>query len=629
MTPTEEQLMQPFEIPDRFRADALGTVSLATLVVSIFAVTVTYDFVDYDDQEVVLNNPFVTGGLTWTGLRWAWGLEHRPEVAMWFNWPLTWLTHQWDCQLYGLWAGGHHMTNVVLHACGTVAFFAVLRTLSFSPGAGFVLAAIYGIHPAQIESVAWITSRKNVLSALFFFGAIAAYLRDKTAAERHGRASATLVWNVLGMAAMLSKATTVTLPFVMLLLDWWPLRRVTSGSTPWRVIREKSALWAFAAWTVASGYRAQDTAGAIHGAGSLPDRLGHAAQAVVAYLWMFINPARLSPLYLRSGESCDLGFALACGAFIGVVTLAAAVAAGSRGGIALGWLWFLGTLAPVVGLVQFGGQAWACRHLQIPMAGLLIAAGTACSAVQPRLRQPVARFGWAAALAIIGGCAVLTLRQLPYWRNAPALAQAMLEHNPRDASLWNNLAIVLDRYGAAPPAAIDDLFRQAASLPAPLTRQIEIAHDHGLFLLTQRENAEACEAFRRCLRLARSADQPESGVVGNATTNLAIGLTRLDDTAEAVSLLQSLHGRLPPTPASLNALGNALVADGDHAAALVAFEEALALKPDDVLLLCNAAKAAARAGKQEAARQHLARARASDPHGAAVAAAAAILTASE
>ena len=617
--------MRSFERFDRIGADARAVLALTALVIAVFGITATFDFVDYDDQEVVLNNPFVTNGFTWAGLRWAWGLGRRPDTAIWFNWPLTWMTHQADCQAYGLWAGGHHITNVLLHACGTLAFFAVLRRVPFPCGIAFVLAAIYGIHPAQIESVAWITSRKNVLSALFFFSALLAYMRAHDAANMRRGMATTLPWNALGIAAMLSKATVATLPFVLLLTDWWPLRRIDSARGLWRCIREKAVLLAFAVWTVVIGYRAQDAAGAIHAAVTPLSRLEHATRAVGAYLRMFFWPFRLSPLYLRSEESHALDVTLACGLLIGLITIVAYALLRSRPGITFGWLWFLITLAPTVGLVQFGGQAWACRHLQIPMAGLLIAAGSVYAAVSLRIVPLSTRLALAVAVILIGSSTLLTLYELPIWRDAPSLAQAMLEHNSHDASQWNNFAIVLDRHSAAPPAVIDDLFHHAASLPAPVPQRIEIAHDHGLFLLKQRENERACQAFRECLRQAELAGHMNSRVETNATTNLAVGLTRLEKADEAVSLLRALHDRSPATATSLNALGNAFASGNNHADALAAFEQALPLQPDDILLLCNAATAAKRAGNEPAARGYLARAKACDPQSPAVAAAAAIL----
>ncbi len=622
------------------RADAVAVVSLAVLVTMMFAVTATFDFVDFDDREVVVNNPFVADGVTWPGLRWAWGFGHKPETVDWWNWPLTWMTHQLDCQLYGLWAGGHHLTNVALHTCGTVAFFTVLRMLTFSPGMAFVLAAIYGIHPAQIESVAWITSRKNVLSALFFFGAIAAYLRAHGASVASRGIVATLSWNLLAVGAMLSKATTVTLPLVLLLMDWWPLRRLRlphlgpptddsmPAAGPWRAVGEKSVLFAFAVWTMLLGYRVQNAAGAIHGGFAPLARVGHAARAIVAYLEIFVSPAHLSPVYRTSDQSPPLGVSLACGLLIVGMTVGALFVARTRPAITLGWLWFLVTLAPTVGLVQVGGAAWACRHLQIPMAGLLIAAASVYVAATARFRsfRSVARgLRWAAAALLISLLAVLTSRQLPIWRDAPSLAQAMLEHNPRTSSLWSNLAIVLERHSAATPAVIDELFSRAFALAATTMERVVIAHDHGLFLLKQHDNERACDTFKECLRLARSTDQMESPIVNNATTDLAVGLTRLEKADEAVALLEALHARARTTPTSLNALGNALTACGKHADALEVFERALAFEPDDIVFMCNASTAAMRAGDESTARRYLAQAQKRDPHSPAVAAAAAVL----
>jgi protein O-mannosyl-transferase len=378
--------MRLFKRFDGIRADAAAALVLVVLVIAAFGITATFGFVDYDDQEVVFNNPFVSAGLTWTGLRWAWGLESRPDTPDWFNWPLTWMTHQADCQAYGLWAGGHHVTNIMLHAGGTVAIFAFLRTLPFSLGMAFVMAAIYGIHPAQIESVAWITSRKNVLSALFFFGSLYAFMRAHHAAGSRSSIPATLAWNALGMAALLSKATVATLPLVLLLADWWPLRRIRSASGLWRCIQEKLFLLAFSVWTVVIGYRAQNSAGAIHISEPLLSRLEHAVQAVAAYLWMFISPVHLSPLYLCPEDSFFLTVTLVYGLLIGSITMAALGVARSSPGFTFGWLWFLLTLAPTVGLIPFGGQAWACRHLQIPMAGLLIAGASVCVAATLRCR---------------------------------------------------------------------------------------------------------------------------------------------------------------------------------------------------------------------------------------------------
>jgi len=343
-----------------------------------YAATPWFGFVEYDDPDHVFENPMVVEGLTLDGVVWAFGVGADPAQDGYLNWPLAWLSHMADVSLFGLWAGGHHVVNVLLHAVNAVLVLALGRRLGLGLRVALVVAAVFAVHPAQVESVAWVSERKTVLSMCFMLLSVLAYLRWQ-AASGGGRALGWLfAWNALGVLAILAKPLAVTLPCVLLLLDFSPLGRVRGPTQPaWlaaaaRCVGEKLPLLVCAgldaAWTVA----VQREVGAVE---SLPVavRLAHAVVGYATYLRVFFWPVDLGCVHPHAGMPGVATFVAAAAVLLPMTAACIAAARCGRPVALVGWCWFLGTLVPMVGVVTVGLNGWSDRYLYLPIVGLAIA----------------------------------------------------------------------------------------------------------------------------------------------------------------------------------------------------------------------------------------------------------------
>ncbi len=354
-----------------------GCLLLAVIIV--FEQTATHDFVNFDDPGYVSKNPQISQGLTLNGLRWVFTHSH---VGNWH--PLSGLSHMLDCQLYGLRPAGHHVTNVVLHAATAILLFLVLRQMSGEIWPSALAAAVFAVHPLRAESVAWIAERKDVLSGLFFMltlGAYVAYTRRPFSFRRY------LVVVGLFALGLMAKPMLITLPCVLLLLDYWPLGRLQfpggtnesagrgPGSHPTaarRVLLEKVPLMALAAGSAVATILAQ--AEAVRSVETFPlsARIANAIVSYVAYLGQFVCPVGLSVLYPHPGNGIPA--AKVAGALLLLAAASTGIVLARRRCpyLLVGWLWYLGMLVPVIGLVQVGEQAMADRYTYLPQIGLCI-----------------------------------------------------------------------------------------------------------------------------------------------------------------------------------------------------------------------------------------------------------------
>ena len=342
---------------------------LASAIWVVFGQTLHYDFVNYDDYQYVYENPVVQKGLTWEGFRWA--LTYG-NIGHWH--PLTWLSHMLDCQLYGLQAGGHHLTNILLHGAATILLFLVLRRMTGFLWRSAFVAAVFAIHPLRAESVAWVAERKDVLSAFFFMLTLGAYVRYVKKSKVQSPKSKVyyslmLLFFVLGL---LSKNMLVTMPFVLLLLDYWPLNRL-AGFSPriWlRRVAEKTPLLVLTVGScVATALVPEKMT-----TGKLPIglRLENAVVSYVTYLWQMIHPAGLACLY--PNPTNYLPFWQVAGA-VGLLLAISGAAWAFRKThpcLVVGWLWYLGMMVPVIGIVQISHYAHADRYTYLPQIGLYL-----------------------------------------------------------------------------------------------------------------------------------------------------------------------------------------------------------------------------------------------------------------
>ena len=393
---------------------ALLAALLAIATVASYAPVFRAGFVDIDDPDFVTENPIVARGFTAEGVAAAFREAH---AGNWF--PLTWLSHMGDVAFFGLEPGPHHAVNVALHVANALLLFAALALLTGAPAPSFAAAAIFALHPVSVESVAWISQRKTVLSTGFGFLALACWARWARAGAR-GAYAASLASFALSLMA---KQTLVTLPFLLLVLDVWPLRRTARGARALAV--EKLPFLALAAAASAVTLAVQGEAIATGETFPLAVRLGNAVLSYARYLGLFFWPAKLAVFHPLDPAAVTPAAVAAAAGLLLAVSAAALALARARPYLVTGWLWYLGTLVPVIGLVQVGAQAMADRYAYVPFAGLALAlVFGARDALAAAVSPAAARAAGAAALAAV--CAALgvaTHRQAGKWHDSVALLE--------------------------------------------------------------------------------------------------------------------------------------------------------------------------------------------------------------
>jgi protein O-mannosyl-transferase len=346
---------------------------LAAATAALYFPVSGHAFLTFDDHDYVTANPHIHAGLSWTTLKWAFT---STTAANWH--PLTWLSHALDFQLFGLNPAGHHLDSVLIHAANAVLLFLLLQWATKRAGPSLLVAALFAVHPLNVESVAWVAERKNVLSTLFFFLAIGAYgwYAQRPNWRRY------LLLAAMFAAGLMAKPMVVTLPCVLLLLDYWPLGRIQTGPPGAtgmprfaisKLILEKVPLFFLSALSAVITIKAQRSGQAVRTLHqfSAAVRIENAVVAYASYLWKMLWPARLAPLYPHPGATLPAWqLILSAVVLIGITLLV--VVQRSRRYLLVGWLWFLGTLIPVIGLVQIGDAAMADRYAYIPLIGIFV-----------------------------------------------------------------------------------------------------------------------------------------------------------------------------------------------------------------------------------------------------------------
>lgn len=414
------------------RIDLGLAAALALATIFAYFPTLSNDFVPFDDVTYVLENPQVKAGLTHDSILWAFSTTHGG------NWhPLAWLSHMLDVQIFGLNPVGHHASSLMLHLVNTLLVFGVLLAMTRERWPSFAVAALFGLHPLHVESVAWVSERKDVLSCLFWLLTMAAYV-SYARKPSWTRYVAGLFMFSLGLAA---KSMLVTLPFVLLLADYWPLQRCKDGEVRWpRLFGEKAPYFLLAALFSLLAVIAQGRNNAINPLEtvSLSLRLSNAATAYVAYIAKTFDPRHLVFLY-PFPTSIPAWKTAGAVIFLSAASLAAFLGRRRRPSLFVGWFWYLGSLAPVIGLVQIGVQAMADRYTYIPSIGLGIALvwGVAHAlAATPRFKIWGALAAAALALCLI----TLTRQQVGVWKDGIALFSHALAVMPEHAIARYNLA---------------------------------------------------------------------------------------------------------------------------------------------------------------------------------------------
>ena len=398
--------------------------------ISLVAVTfVAYEpvrhngFVSYDDDTYITKNPNVKDGITRDSVLWAFT---KPRVAFWH--PLTMLSHMLDCEVYGLNPLGHHITNVLIHIANSVLLFLVLRKMTEAMWASAFAAAVFALHPVHVESVAWAAERKDVLSGLFWMLTMLAYIRY---AERPNVKRYVLVLLAFVMGLM-AKPMLVTLPFVLFLLDYWPLERLRNKRDVKSLALEKLPFLVLSAVFSVIAFFAQRGEGALALKLSLPVRIANAAISYLAYIEKMVWPAHLAVFYPHQRYGVPVSDAVFAGIVLVGVSIWIICLARNRKYLFVGWFWYLGTLVPVIGLIQVGSFSMADRYMYIPMVGLLIIVAWAVKdfiANRPRRRIVAAVLAAVILLSVV----LLTRIQVRYWQNSLTLFEHALKVTKNDA----------------------------------------------------------------------------------------------------------------------------------------------------------------------------------------------------
>jgi tetratricopeptide (TPR) repeat protein len=501
----------------------------------IYAPVRQFAFVNSDDPVYVTANPQVLQGLSWANVEWAFT---EAKVPYWH--PLTFLSHMLDVELYGTNAAGHHVTSVLLHIVTAVLLFALLLQMTGAMWRSAVVAALFSLHPLRVESVAWIAERKDVLSTCFWVATTWAYVHYT---RRPGlkRYAAVIGLFALGLMA---KPMIVTLPFALMLLDYWPLDRLRaragdlsrrrSGMSVGALVKEKIPLFVLAFLASLVTFSAQRSIGAVNTLEAIPLslRLANALQSYVAYISDLLWPSRLAALYPYPDAVSPVAVLMAIAVLTGITTFAI-VLRRTQPYLAVGWLWYLGTLLPVIGLIQVGPQARADRFTYVPHIGLLLMLVWGVSELIRRVPKPQVILA-PLATAVLVACTLLSMRQVGMWHDSVTLWERTLH----------------------------------------LTRDNGVAHYNlGVALVTRGDTTKAIAHFQESVRL-----EPDFAYAHN---RLALALDGRGEAAEVTKHLAEVTRIMPNNAESFANLGVALVKQGRTAEAIEAFSQAVLLNPAD------------------------------------------------
>jgi tetratricopeptide (TPR) repeat protein len=563
----------------------LVAAGLAVATVAVYFGVWDHAFLSFDDGLYIVDNPFLREGLSATGLRWA---ATTGFGANWF--PVTWLSLLLDYELHGLEPAGYLATNLVIHVLSSVLLFLVLARMTQAPGRSAFVAGVFALHPLHVESVAWASERKDVLSGLFWMLTLGAWARY-AARPSATRYVAVFVALALGLMA---KPMLVTLPFVLLLLDDWPLGRLRSPEgriEPARLRRlavEKLPLLALVVASSVITLIVQRAGGAMRTLDHVPldERLGNALVAYVRYIGKAFFPSGLAVFYPHPESALPLWQPLAAAAFLVGVSVFAFLGWRRRPYLFMGWFWFVGTLVPVIGLVQVGNQAIADRYTYLPLIGLSIAVTWgAVEAAGRALPRPALRFAGALVLAVLGGTAWLQVR---HWRDDITLFSHAIAVTSDNMVAHTTLGYALIEDGRADEAA--------AHLEEAIRIAPRYAEAHGLLggaRYAQGRLEEAVESYQRAVALDH--EMPRTWI-GLGTAQLGVG--RVEEAAEAFRT--AARQRPDLVPAHTN-LGLALERLGRSEEAEASYRRALALDPGRDDARAQLALVLAARGESEAA----------------------------
>jgi protein O-mannosyl-transferase len=578
----------------------LVCVALAVLTLAVYLQVGNHQFVSFDDDIYVTNNPHTAQGLSLKNV--AWAFTSVDEVTGYWL-PVTFISHMTDVQLFGMNPRGHHLTNVALHICSSVLLLLLLFRTTGSLWRSSFVAALFALHPLHVESVAWVAERKDVLSACFGFLTLICYC--EFAARR--RTAPYLLALACFLLGLMAKPMLVTLPVVMLLLDFWPLGRYTGAearqplaSRLAGLVSEKIPFFACAILSGLVTIYAQNRAGAMNTTDDFPAllRLENAAVSYLRYAYKTLVPADLAVLY-PIPPSIPLWQVAGSLLVLAAVSLAVVRARRNRPYLLMGWCWFLVTLLPVIGLLQVGAQAWADRFSYLPLIGLFImAAWGACDLTGQLPQRAVLLF--LPAGAVVAACAALTWYQLGFWQDNVTLYRHTIAVNAAVPKIHSNLGMALSARGDLDGAIAS--YREALRYNPAL----EKTHNNlGFAYAGKGDLMSATDEYREALRINPRYTE--------ALNNLAVALLKQGDAEGAIRQLRAALEVNPQLFDVRNNLGQVLASRGDLGAAIPEYRESLRLKPGNPSAHNNLGAALARQGDLDGAIREFREALALDP----------------
>ena len=613
-------------------------LALVLSTVAVYWQVWNHDFVNYDDTFYVSRNQNVQSGLTFDSIKWAFTTGHAA------NWhPLTWLSHMLDWELFGANPGRHHLSSLLLHIINTLLLFAVFRQMTGALWRSAFVAGLFALHPLHVESVAWVSERKDVLSTLFWILTMAAYVwYVKQPCFR--RYCLVVVSLVLGLMA---KPMLVTLPFVLLLLDYWPLGRIelrngtvkeagSSGSlSVGRLIAEKIPLFIAAAASSIITFVVQQKGGAMDYTRdySFAVRAANAAISYLAYITKMIWPSGLAMFYPHAGDNISISKAALSAALLVVITVLVIRYSGSRRYLPVGWFWYVGTLVPVVGLVQVGSQAMADRYTYVPLTGLFIIAAWVLPELLAKWRHRKYAF-CACGLTVLAALSICAHLQQRYWRNSITLCEHALAVTEDNDVAHFSMTELLMKQGR-----LEEAIRHNSEAVRISPDYIEALNGFGVALHKAGRLDEAAASYRKALELnpryaavrgnlgavlvdkgdfaaavphcKRALENLESVMVRR---DLAHALTKLGRLREANMEYRKLVQVLPDDLDIRNKLGMVLAKQGKLNEAAIQFTEALRIDPDCAAAHNNLAIGLELQGKFDEAAGHYRQALATSPN---------------
>ena len=553
-------------IKQREKTESQGTFLLALVAMALFILTLLIywrvlgnGFIEYDDGTYVFANPHIQQGITAASLKWAFNIGYAG------NWhPLTWISYMMDYRWFGPKPMGYHLVNLLLHLANTLLLLLVLNRMTSRPGstqAGSLwksafVAALFAVHPLHVESVAWIAERKDVLSTFFWLLTMGAYAlySEKPGIRRY---LPVLLLYALGLMA---KPMVVTLPFVLLLLDYWPLKR----NTRWpRLVLEKTPMFALAIVSSVLTFIAQSSKGSVSTleAYTPGTRIANSLVGYATYLWKMVWPRNLAVLYPNPGADMAVWKIAASVGILIVVSAIAYIYRRKRRELAVGWLWYLGTLVPVIGLVQVGWQLTADRYTYMPLIGLFIAIVWMIPS-RPRTRAIASGLG----LAVVSVLAIMTWFQVGLWHDSVTLFEHTLKCTSNNYVIENSLGVALAREGRFDEAANH---HRASLKIAPDFSQ---AHNNlGIILGSQGKLDEALYHFRRAMEA-----EPNQPIMHFNVAAILEAQGKLD---EAASEYRKCIQYRPDNPNAYYNLGRTLERQGKPGEALEQYRAALEVDP--------------------------------------------------